>query len=378
MTMTADPNANANTNRDHRDHTWLVILAGGIGSRFWPLSRAARPKQMLDFFGDGPMLRVTFERALPLSAPERTLIVTSGALVDEIAALLPELPRANILAEPLGRNTAPAIAWAASIARQADPDAIIAVLPADHYIPNRSAFVASAAKATAIAAGHEGAGPTHLVTLGIEPTRPDTGYGYIQRGAARPDGSFDVKCFVEKPDLARAASYLAEGSYAWNAGMFFMSAALFLAELRRHEPALGALFDTLVAENHDQASLISATVSAYPGMKGVSIDYAVMEKSERVVVLPASFAWSDVGAWPALMDHRQPETSTFAHGEVLEIDGGDNVLVSGDGGIIAAIGVSGLTIVHTRDATLVVPTTDAQRVREVVAALAAAGKAHLL
>ncbi len=358
------------------DHVWLVILAGGVGSRFWPLSRAARPKQMLDFFGDGPMLRATFDRAIPLSAPERTLIVTSAALVDGIAALLPEVPRAHILAEPCGRNTAPAIAWAAEIARRADPEALVAVLPADHYIPDAAAFVAAARHALEVAApGPDDAG--RLVTLGIQPTRPDTGYGYIQRGFARADGSFEVKRFVEKPDVATAMGYLAEGNYTWNAGMFFMPAALFMAELGRCEPVLGEAFAALSAAHADAEAFATATIAAWSGLKSISVDYAVMERSDRLVVVPATFPWSDVGAWPALMDHRAPGASSFVRGEVVEIDGHDNVLVA-DAGLVAVVGVSGLTVVHTADATLVIPTAEAQRVREVVAALNAPGRRELL
>jgi mannose-1-phosphate guanylyltransferase len=356
-------------------HTWLVILAGGIGSRFWPLSRAARPKQMLDLFGDGPMLRVTLERALPLSAPERTLIVTSDALADGIAALLPELPRAHILAEPSGRNTAPAIAWAAHIARRADPAAVLAVLPADHYIPDPAAFRASAAHAIAIA---DAAEDPRLVTLGVTPTRPDTGYGYIQRGAARADGAFDVARFVEKPDLARAMAYLADGGYAWNAGMFFMRASLFLDELARRAPGVAAPLAHLDATSADLPAFIAATRAAWHTLEAISVDYAVMERSDRVAVLPAAFPWSDVGAWPALMDHRAAGASSFERGDVLAIDASDNVIVADGGGLVAAVGVSGLTIVHTPDATLVVPTAEAQRVREVVAALDGRGRGDLL
>ncbi len=358
-------------------HTWLVILAGGIGSRFWPLSRAARPKQMLDLFGDGPMLRVTYERALPLSAPERTLIVTSDALADGIAELLPEVPRAHILAEPSGRNTAPAIAWAAHIARRADPDAVLAVLPADHYIPDPAAFRASAVHALAIAAPVDGA-EARLVTLGVTPTRPDTGYGYIQRGAPRADGAFDVARFVEKPDLPRAMAYLADGGFAWNAGMFFMGAGLFLAELERCAPGVAAPLARVAAASPDLPAFVAATRAAWGELEAISVDYAVMERSDRVAMLPAAFPWSDVGAWPALMDHREAGAPSFHRGDVLAIDASDNVIVADGGGLVAAIGVSGLTIVHTQDATLIVPTEAAQRVREVVAALDGRGRGDLL
>jgi mannose-1-phosphate guanylyltransferase len=355
-------------------HVWLVLLAGGVGSRFWPMSRAARPKQLLDLFGDGPMLRTTLARALPLAAPERTIVVTSATLADEVAAMLPEVPRAHILAEPSGRNTAPAIAWAALVARAADPEAVIAVLPADHHIPDPAAFRAAAEVAIAAAAGADGGA---LVTLGVAPTRPDTGFGYIQRGEARGDGTCDVRRFVEKPDLARATEYLASGDYAWNAGMFFMPAALFLAELARHAPSLGEPFARLGAAGDTASAVNAAVLAAWDGLPSISIDYAVMEKSDRVRVAPATFAWSDVGAWPALMDHRAPEATSFHRGEVVELDAGDNVLVA-DRGVVAVVGLRGVTVVHTPDATLVLPTAEAQRVREVVAALKERGLGGML
>jgi mannose-1-phosphate guanylyltransferase len=354
-------------------HVWIVLLAGGVGSRFWPLSRTARPKQLLDLFGDGPMLRTTLSRALPLGAPERTIVVTSATLADEVAALLPEVPRAHILAEPAGRNTAPAIAWAALVARQADPDAVLMVLPADHHIPDPAAF--RAASEVALAAAVEDGGA--LVTLGVAPTRPDTGYGYIERGAACGDGTWIVRRFVEKPDLARATEYVTSGTYLWNAGMFFMPAALFLDELARHAPTLGEPFLQLAARATGPEALSATIEAAWAGLPSISIDYAVMEKSDRVRVALATFAWSDVGAWPALMDHRAPGADSFVRGDVVELDGGDNVLIA-EGGVVATVGVRGLTVVHTPDATLVLPTAEAQRVREVVAALGSRGRGDLL
>jgi mannose-1-phosphate guanylyltransferase len=355
-------------------HVWLVLLAGGVGSRFWPLSRAARPKQLLDLFGDGPMLHTTLARALPLASPSRTIVVTSAGLADEVAALLPEVPRDHILAEPSGRNTAPAIAWAALVARAADPDAVLAVLPADHHIPDPAAFRSAAELALAAAASPDGGA---LVTLGVAPTRPDTGYGYIQRGAPREDGTWDVRRFVEKPDLARATEYLASGDYAWNAGMFFMPAGLFLAELARHAPSLGEPFLRLGGASAVAATINASVLEAWEQLPSISIDYAVMEKSDRVRVAPATFAWSDVGAWPALMDHRALEAASFHRGDVVELDAGDNVLIA-EGGVVAVVGVRGVTVVHTPDATLVLPTEEAQRVREVVAALRARGLQALL
>jgi len=343
-------------------HVWSVLLAGGVGSRFWPMSRALRPKQLLDIFGEGPMLRVTLERARPLAPPERTIVVTSEALAPGVRALLPEVPSELVLAEPMGKNTAPAIAWAALVALARDPDAVLMVLPSDHHIVDVPAFRDVAARALALAAAGR------IVTLGVPPTHPETGYGYIRRGAPLPDdaGAFDVRSFVEKPDLATALGYLAAGGYDWNAGMFFLGARVLLDELALHRSDL-------------HAAMVGARdlPAAWSGLPSVSIDYAVMERSRRVAVVPGAFGWSDVGSWRSLYDHRAPGAASFARGDALEIDGARNVLFA-DGGIVCTVGVSDLVVVHTPDATFVCPRDQAQRAREAVVALAAAGREDLL
>lgn len=344
---------------------WSVLLAGGVGSRFWPVSRAPRPKQLLDLFGDGPMLRVTLERARPLAPPERTLVVTSTTLAPAIQAMLPDVPAAQILAEPVGRNTAPAIAWAALEALRQDPDALLMVLPADHHIVDTAAFREVATRALALAASGT------IVTLGIPPTHPETGYGYIRRGAPFADlsvgqGAFTVAAFVEKPDLATAASYLVQGGYDWNAGMFFMRADVLLEELAKHRPDLHA-------EMIDAADI----AAAYPSLPSVSIDYAVMEKSSRIAVLPGHFGWSDVGSWRSLWDHRPEGASSFARGDVLELDGQGNVLFA-EGGLVCTVGISDLVVVHTPDVTFVCPRESAQRAKEAVTALAYARRQDVL
>ncbi|MFO0750278.1 MAG: mannose-1-phosphate guanylyltransferase [Myxococcota bacterium] len=347
---------------------WSVLLAGGVGSRFWPVSRAARPKQLLDLFGEGPMLRVTLERARPLAPPERTLVVTSTALAPAIAAMLPEVPGEHILAEPVGRNTAPAIAWAALHALDHDPDAMLMVLPADHHIVDVEAFRATCARALALA------DTGRIVTLGIPPTHPETGYGYIRRGAplgaevgSAGEGAFAVAAFTEKPDVDTAADYLIMGGYDWNAGMFFVSARLLLAELAEHRPDLHA---AMLAARDDLAA-------AYPSLPSVSIDYAVMERSQVIAVLPGHFGWSDVGSWRSLWDHRPAEASTFARGDVVELDGHRNVLFA-EGGMVCAVGVSDLVVVHTPDVTFVCPREATQRAKDAVQALTARGRSELL
>jgi mannose-1-phosphate guanylyltransferase len=238
------------------------------------------------------------------------------------------------------------------------------VLPADHHIADVPGFLRTAEASLA----HAG---EHLVTIGIVPTHPETGYGYIRRGpplddaeATAPHAAHRVAGFVEKPDLATAAEYLAGGEHLWNAGMFFMSAELFLAELALHRPALAAAITGA-----------DDVLAAWPGLESISIDHAVMERSSRILVVPGSFGWSDVGSWRALHEHRQG--ASFHHGDVVELDGHDNVLFS-EGGLVAVVGVSDLVVVHTPDATLVCPRESAQRAREVVQALERAKRSDLL
>jgi len=345
-------------------HVWTVVMAGGVGSRFWPVSRQARPKQLLDLFGDGPMLRLTVDRVAPLAPLERTLVVTGEVLRDAVSAVLPGLPAENLLCEPCGRNTAPAVAWAAEVIRRRDPDALLMVLPADQHIADVPAYQETCRLALAAAA--DGA----IVTLGIPATRPETGYGYLQRGAPtdRP-GVFEVAAFKEKPDLATALAYLADGRFAWNAGMFFMPAALFLEELARFEPTLASALDAMTPER---------VAEVYPTLKKISVDYAVMERSDKVRTVPGVFGWSDVGSWTSLFEHCPPGEASFRLGRVIERDGAGNVLYAADGGTVATVGVSDLVVVHTRDATLVCPRDDAQRVREIVDQLVADAASELL
>lgn len=337
---------------------WAVVMAGGVGSRFWPLSRASRPKQVLDLFGDGEMVRKTCERIGPLAPPERQLIVTGRILGDEMRRLLPDLPHANILEEPTGRNTAACIGWAALWIHRRDPDALMAVLPADHHIADVPAYQRVCRRAAELA--QQG----RIVTVGIAPTRPETGYGYIQRGEPLTDDAHTVAAFKEKPDLDTALGYLASGDYFWNAGMFFMPARLVLDELRRYEPELMDGLDALDRDDVD-AALLEAV---YPTLKSISIDYAVMERTEHIAVLPGSFGWSDLGSWRTLWDFRSEGATTFTQGDVIELDGSGNVLFAHDG-LVATVGVSDLIVVHTRDATLVAPKEKAQRVKEIVESL---------
>lgn len=348
------------------EHAWTVIMAGGVGSRFWPLSRAAWPKQLADLFGQGSMLAATVDRMLPLVPAERQVVVTGRIIGDAVAEALGPVDGVAILAEPMGRNTAAAIGWAALHVLQADPDGVLAVLPADQHIVHVERYRETVASALAFAA--EG---SHLVTLGITPTRPETGYGYIEVGRALVGEICSVDAFREKPDLETAIRYLAGGKHLWNAGMFFMGADLIAGELRRFEPALMEGLDRLF---HDPPGDLA---EIYASLPSISIDYAVMERSDRVAVLPGDFGWSDVGSWQSLFDLRPDGVASFHRGSVVEIGGTGNVLFA-QGGLVATVGVDDLVVVHTPDATLVCRKEDSQRVRDVVDALRTGGKEELL
>jgi len=348
---------------------WAVIMAGGVGSRFWPLSRRARPKQMLDLFGDGAMLRVTADRVASLAPSERQLVVTGTVLGDSVSEELPNLPSENILREPEGRNTAAAIAWAALWVKQRDPNGILMVLPSDHYVANIERYQTLCAEACKVAA------TGRIVTLGIPPTRPETGYGYIQIGESiGQGGAYTVGAFKEKPDAGTATQYLAAGNFVWNAGMFFMPCELILAELERFEPELMAQIAPLA----DPAVTAETVAEVYPTLKSISIDYAVMERTDKVVVVPGEFGWSDVGSWRSLYDFRDDGQSSFKRGDVLELDGSGNVLFADEGATVATVGVKDLVVVHTNDATLVCKRDEAQRLREVVDALKTGDRGELL
>jgi mannose-1-phosphate guanylyltransferase len=348
-------------------NAWAVIMAGGVGSRFWPLSRAKRPKQLLDLFGDGPMVRTTSERIRPLAPPERQIVVTGRILGDAIRKLVPDLPAEHILEEPTGRNTAACIGWAALWIRRRDPQAVMMVLPSDHHIANVPAYQDVCSRA------HELAKEGQIVTVGIECTRPETGYGYIQQGDALAVDAFSVADFKEKPNLETAIQYLQSGKFLWNAGMFFMPVELVLQELETFEPELMA--DLKALDRDDVTPELLDQV--YPSLKSISIDYAVMERTQSIAVLPGSFGWSDLGSWRTLWDFRAENTSSFVQGDVIELEGSNNVLFA-EQGTITTVGVSDLIVVHTADATLVCPRDEAQRVKDIVNTLKEKGRKELL
>jgi mannose-1-phosphate guanylyltransferase len=346
-----------------------VILAGGRGTRFWPRSRKRTPKQLLDIVSAKSMLRETADRLAPLFPANHLWVVTNDQQAAGVRRELPGVPRTQILAEPMGRNTAAAIGLAAIHLAQEHGDALMAVLPADHYIADAPRYRRIVRAAMALASK-----PGNLVVLGIPPTRPDVGFGYIERGSAMRHGgvsAYAVKRFAEKPNLALARKYAASGQYFWNAGMFFWRVSTFFECLRKFLPqtwrALGELQQSIGTPAYSRA-----LAEIYPRLQSISVDYAVMEPAsrgngrERVFMLPAKVGWSDIGSWAAvheLLARKKGENVSEGHSFTLDASG--NFLWSRKK-FIAAIGIQDLIIVETDDALLLCPRERAQDVGKVV------------
>ena len=349
-----------------------VILSGGAGTRLWPLSRELYPKQLLPLASDRSLLQDTARR---VGGPEfaRPLVVCNEEHRFVIAEQLRQLgvaPRALML-EPAARNTAPAAAAAAAFLLQDDPDSLMLILPSDHVIRDEAAF--RAAVGAAAAAARAG----RLVTFGIKPTQPETGYGYIQRGAALADspGAYAVARFVEKPDLTTARTYLAEGSWLWNSGMFLFPVRLFLDELAAFEPAIAEAGRRAVAAARADLDFLRLDEAAFKASPGKSIDYAVMERTARAAVVPADPGWSDVGAWSALWDIGARDTAgNVVSGDVITLDTKDAYLRSVDGTLLATIGLDNVVIVVTRDVVLAMDKSRAQDVKQIVDELKRLGR----
>ena len=340
---------------------YAAILAGGIGSRFWPLSRETTPKQLLKVVGDESLLKCTIKRLQPLVSPERVMIVTNARQAEIIRLHLTcdggSQVSPGYVIEPMGRNTAAAIALAAIDLYRKDPDAVMAVLPADHVIEDGKPF--RAALKAALQAARDG----HLVTFGIVPTHPETGYGYIKSvpRAFRKIEGFSIKNverFVEKPDIKRARQYLKDGGYYWNSGIFLWKASRILEEMKQHLPGT---YESLTSFR--DAEGLSA---AYKNLKDVSIDHGILEKAKDVVVIPANFPWSDMGSWSSFNTVLKPDSEgNIVRGRVVDI-GSKNSIVLGCDRAVATIGLKDMIIVDTPDATLVCPRERAQEVKEVV------------
>jgi len=345
-------------------------MAGGKGERFWPQSRESTPKHLLAIVGEKSMLAQTVDRVAGVVPRENIFIITTAAQLEGCRGACPDLPEANIIAEPMGRDTAAATGLAMLLVKQRDPDAAFAMLPADHVIRDTDEY----AKLLRIAFESAESADV-LVTLGIKPSGPETGFGYIQQaGRWRQVGGRDVmvvKRFVEKPDLETAQGYLAAGGYYWNAGMFVWRVPVVAAAFKAHAPEIAAGLARLESAARSAGGWTEALAGIYPTLNKISVDYAIMEKSTNVVVVPATFDWDDVGAWPAIAKHFTPDAAgNVLRGLAMVENGSGNIVVSDDGHLTAVVGASDLVVVHTPQATLVVPKDKAQEIKALLKRLA--------
>ncbi len=344
-----------------------LILAGGSGTRFWPLSRKHRPKQLLALEGDRTLLRDTLERLQPLIPPDSVWICTTRSLAEEVRREVPEVPAAQILLEPQGRNTAPAIGWSIRSMPEEARRGVVAVLPADHRFGDPAGFRDVLAKAAGVVERED-----LVMALGVTPRRPETGYGYLElEPETRPDGLRRVRRFVEKPTAEKAEEYLRSGRYLWNAGIFLFRGTTLLDLLARFAPELARGLEEIAADPGRLDEL-------YARLPSDSIDYAVMEKLDGIFTISLDCGWSDLGSWEALDEVLPPDDQGNAgRGDRLAIEAEGNLLFS-DAGTIAVLGVRDLVVVRTGDAVLVIPKERSQEVRKIVAELAARGREDLL
>lgn len=343
---------------------YAVIMAGGKGTRFWPRSRERRPKQLLNIVGPRSMLQQTVARLDSLLPPENVLVVAGENHGAEVRNQLSELPSENIILEPVGRNTAACIGLAALLVQHRDPSAVMIVLPADHLIVDEELFSATLSAAVAVARSRSA-----LVTLGIRPTAPETGYGYIEAGesagTAQHHTFYRVTSFHEKPDLHRAKQYLEKENFYWNSGMFVWQAEVVLEAMRSYLPGLHADLHKL-KPFLGTAELDPEITRIYPDLESISIDYGVMEKADNVLVVPADFGWNDLGTWASMTQIWPKDDQHNAYqGEILALGSQRNVVYSSRR-LCVLLGIDDLIVVDTEDALLVCPVSRAQDVGEVL------------
>ena len=333
-----------------------LILAGGSGTRFWPLSRKKTPKQLLTFGGAESLLQATATRLEPLVGPESVWVCTTAALADEVRIQLPQVPSRQVLEEPVGRNTALAIGWSVRSFPNALQDEVVVVLPADHQVDDEKEFRSSLSRAAEFASTSD-----RILTLGVLPTRPESGYGYLELGAALDDADEvrRVVRFTEKPDSETAREFVASGNFLWNAGIFVFRPSVLLERLAKHQPELSQGIDAIAAEPAD-------LVDIYSSLPAISIDHGLMEKLDDLGTVPLDCGWTDLGSWEAIWERIGPdENGNVCRGEAVMIDSEDSLVMSTDG-VVAVLGVSGLVVVKTGDAVLVVPKERSQEVRRIV------------
>jgi mannose-1-phosphate guanylyltransferase len=358
------------------DHFYALIMAGGVGSRLWPLSRQKSPKQVLPLLGEHSMFAMAVERLQSLLTPEQVLVVVGAEQADLLKAEGTGIPEQNYVIEPAGRGTAPAIALSAIALRQRDPEAIMAVLTADHFIGDEEGF------REVLKAARDVAAQNYLVTLGITPSSPSTGYGYVERGQflmnANGFAAYQVVAFREKPDLVTAKHFVTSGRHSWNSGMFVWKAARFLDELSRTMP-----------EFHQQLLTIEAALGTpayarvlrdvWQAVQTKTVDYGVMEKARDVAVIPAEFGWNDVGSWATLLEilDNDEEGNVIRRAEHVGVDT-SNTLVFGGDRLVATIGLRDMIVIDTGDAILVCPKDRAQDVKKIVDDLKQRGRMQYL
>jgi mannose-1-phosphate guanylyltransferase/mannose-6-phosphate isomerase len=367
------------------EEVFAVILAGGAGVRFWPYSREMWPKQMLDIVGEDSLLRQTIRRLEGFIPPENIIIVTTEKLAQDIRfhldSLGPAAKKIHFIKEPVGRNTAPAIGLSAVHLRRLHPESIMVVMPSDHAIPDRETFLKDLRLAT------EGARRNGLVTFGIKPDRPATGYGYLRRKDLTESvgkGLFRLERFVEKPDFETAKKYLSKENYFWNSGIFVWKTAAILSEIEKQLPnlykTLREIEDLLLDPNEPKEPNTSDKLNQlYSGLDSVSIDYGVMEKCTNVLMVLANFRWSDLGSWTALDDvMEKDDAGNIIRGNAVDIESQNSTILAGER-IVATIGLKDMVVVDTPDATLVTSKGRDQEVRQIVERLKSKGREeHLL
>lgn len=349
-----------------------VIMAGGRGERFWPKSRNNRPKQFLSLTSDGEtMIQKTVKRLSPLVSAEDIFIVTNAAYADLVNEQLPDVPRENILCEPCARNTAPCIAFAAAIIQKKYGDAMMLVLPSDHLIGYENIYIKTLQ--TAIRTAEEG---NNLVTIGITPAYPETGYGYINFGKEAGD-AYEVERFVEKPDLPTAKKYLASGKYLWNSGMFVWKASAIMYNMKQFMPEIhdGAV---RIGDSYGTDSYEETLIKEFTAFTSESVDFGIMEKASDIYTIPGSFGWDDVGSWLAVERiNETDDKKNYFDGDVIAVDS-ERTTVCGGKRLVAAIGTRDIVIVDTDDVLLVCSKNNTQDVKKVIAQLKEHGRNDLV
>jgi mannose-1-phosphate guanylyltransferase len=349
-----------------------VIMAGGKGERFWPKSRANYPKQFLKLFGDRTLIQHTVDRILPLISSKNVFIVTNAVYKQTVIEQLPELPEENIIIEPVGRNTAPCIGLAAIHIGKKIPDSVMFVLPSDHMILDVSNYL-NVLKQAAKLAKNENA----LVTLGIRPDKPETGYGYIKFSHEGKSGAYKVEKFVEKPNREVAEQYLASGQYLWNSGMFIWRTDVILMEFKKHLPESYRILKNIKSSLHS-SNFTDVLTREFPKMESISIDYGIMEKAENIYVYPSEFGWDDVGSWTAIERLAGLDSNgNILNGDIIALNS-RNCTIEGNSRLIAAVGLDNLIIVDTDDAILICNKDQAQSIKEVLSELKNRNRTNLL